>query len=154
MLFWAIFSKARIHSYGSFEVCQTAYVCVWKKHAKFWDKIPTPSVSLGLLKGSRMPANKTPNLSIFLQVFIASYNFQTEWRWDIKRMVIVLMLKWKMPLKYWGMIPSQKGWLGLRQAADIMVRGGVHKKMVGTIAIGKNSVQSTEEFEQGLIKNC
>ncbi len=69
-------------------------------------------------------------------------------------MGIILMLKWKMPLKYWGMLPSQRGQLGLRQAADIMVRGGVHKKMVGTIIIGRNLVQSTEEFKRGLLNNC
>jgi hypothetical protein len=68
-------------------------------------------------------------------------------------MGIVLMLKWKMSLKYWGMLPSQRGWLGLQQAADIMVRGGVHKKMAGTKIIGRNLVQSTEEFKRGLI-NC
>jgi hypothetical protein len=64
---------------------------------------------------------------VFLQAFIAAYNFQTECRWEIKSMGIVLLLKWKMPLKYWGMLPSQRGRLGLRQVADIMVRGGVHK---------------------------
>jgi hypothetical protein len=63
-------------------------------------------------------------------------------------MGIVLILKWKMPLKYWGMLPSQRGRLALRQAADIMlVRGGVHKKMAGTIILGRNLVQSTEEFK-------
>jgi hypothetical protein len=67
-------------------------------------------------------------------------------------MGIVLMLKWKMPLKYWGMIPSRRGRLGLRQAADIMVRGGVHKKMAGTKIIHRNLVQSTEEFKLSLIK--
>jgi hypothetical protein len=67
-------------------------------------------------------------------------------------MGIVLMLKWMLPLKYWGMLPSQKGRLGLRQAADIMVRGGGHKKMAATIIIGRNLVQSTEEFKRGLIK--
>ena len=69
-------------------------------------------------------------------------------------MGIVLMLKWKMPLKYWAMLPSGRGRLGLRQAADIMVRGGVHKKMAGTTIIGRNLVQSTEEFKRGLIKHC
>jgi hypothetical protein len=39
-------------------------------------------------------------------------------------MGIVLMLKWKISLKYWGMLPSQRGRLGLQQVADIMVRGG------------------------------
>ncbi len=66
-------------------------------------------------------------------------------------MDIVLMLKWKMTLKYWGTIPSQRGRLGLRQAVDIMVRGGVHEKMAGTKIIGRNLVQSTEEFKRGLI---
>jgi hypothetical protein len=88
---------------------------------------------------------------VFLQTFTASYKFQTECRWDIKSMGIVLMLKWKMPVKYWGMLPSRRGRLGLRQAADIMVRGG--KKMSGTKILGRNLVQSTEEFKQGLI-NC
>ncbi len=69
-------------------------------------------------------------------------------------MGIVLMLKWKMPLKYWSMLPSQRGQLGLRQAADIMVMGGVHKKMAGTMIIGRNLVQSTEEFKQGLLNHC
>ncbi len=69
-------------------------------------------------------------------------------------MGIVLMLKWKMPLKYWGMLPSRRGRLGLRPVADIMDRGGVHKKTAGTIIIGRNLVQSTEEFKRGLMKNC
>jgi hypothetical protein len=90
---------------------------------------------------------------VLLQAFMASYNFQTECRWDIKSMGIVLMLKWKTPLKYWGMLSSQRGQLGLRKAADIMVRGGVHKKMAGTKIIGRNLVQSTEEFKRGLL-NC
>ncbi len=42
--------------------------------------------------------------------------------------------------------------MGLWQAAGIMVRGGVHKKMAGAIIIGRNLVQSTEEFKRGLIK--
>ncbi len=33
-------------------------------------------------------------------------------------------------------------------------QGGGHKKMVGTIIIGRNLVQSTEEFKWGLIKKC
>ncbi len=65
-------------------------------------------------------------------------------------MGIVLMLKWKMTLKYWGMLPSQRGGLGLRQAVDIMVREGVHKKMAGTKFIGRNLVQSNEKFKRGL----
>jgi hypothetical protein len=47
-----------------------------------------------------------------------------------------------------------KGAVGGTQAADIMVRGGVHKKMAGTIIIVRNLVQSTEEFKRGLIKKC
>ncbi len=31
-------------------------------------------------------------------------------------------------------------------------QGGGHKKMAGTITIGRNLVQSTEEFKGGLIK--
>ncbi len=43
-------------------------------------------------------------------------------------MDIVLMLKWKMPLKYWGMLSSQRGRLGLRQVVDIMVKAGDIRK--------------------------
>ena len=35
------------------------------------------------------------------------------------------MHKWKMPLKYWGMVPTLSGPLGLGRAADTMV-GGVY----------------------------
>jgi hypothetical protein len=33
-------------------------------------------------------------------------------------------------------------------------QGEVHKKMAGTIIIGRNLVQSTEEFKRGLLNNC
>jgi hypothetical protein len=64
------------------------------------------------------------------------------------------MLKWKMPLKYWGMLPSRRGRLGLRQPADNLVRGGGNKKKAGTKIIRRNLEQSTEEFKLGLIKKC
>jgi hypothetical protein len=69
-------------------------------------------------------------------------------------MGIVLMLKWKMPLKYWGMLPSLGGGWGYGRRRTSWSGGGVHKKMAGTIIIGRNLVQSTEEFKRGLIKNC
>jgi hypothetical protein len=34
------------------------------------------------------------------------------------------MYEWKMPLKYWGMLSSPSGPLGLGQAADTMIWGG------------------------------
>jgi len=42
---------------------------------------------------------------------------------DVKSVVILPMQKGKMPLKYWGMIPSLSGPLGLGRAADTMVGG-------------------------------
>ena len=36
----------------------------------------------------------------------------------------VSMHEWKMPLKYWGMVPTLSGPLGLGRAADTMVGGG------------------------------
>jgi hypothetical protein len=33
-------------------------------------------------------------------------------------------------------------------------QGEVHKKMAGTIIIGRILVQSTEEFNRGLLSNC
>jgi hypothetical protein len=41
----------------------------------------------------------------------------------------VSMHKWKMPLKYWGMVPTLSGPLGLGRAADTMVGGGDLPKM-------------------------
>jgi hypothetical protein len=36
----------------------------------------------------------------------------------------VSMHEWKMPLKYWGMVLTLSGPLGLGRAADTMVGGG------------------------------
>ena len=43
---------------------------------------------------------------------------------DVKSMGIAPMHEGKMSLKYWGMLPSLSGPLGLGQAADTMVGGG------------------------------
>jgi hypothetical protein len=47
-------------------------------------------------------------------------------------MGIVPMHEWKMPLKYWGMIPSLSGPLGLQQSGGHHGQGGVPSKVVGT----------------------
>ena len=46
-------------------------------------------------------------------------------------MGIVPMHEWKMSLKYWGMIPSLSGPLGLRQSGGHHDQGGVPMKMAG-----------------------
>ncbi len=61
-------------------------------------------------------------------VFTISCNFQTEMIMDVKSMGIVPMHEGKMPLKYWGMLPSLSGLLGLGQAADTMVGGSTLQK--------------------------
>jgi len=38
------------------------------------------------------------------------------------------MYEWKMHLKYWGMLPSLSGPLGLGRVADTMVWGGLPAK--------------------------
>jgi hypothetical protein len=43
---------------------------------------------------------------------------------DVKSMGILPMHEGKTPLKYWGMLPSLSGPLGLGRAADTMVGGG------------------------------
>ena len=43
---------------------------------------------------------------------------------DVKSMGILSMHEGKMPLKYWGMLPSLSGPLGLGQAADTIVGVG------------------------------
>ncbi len=40
----------------------------------------------------------------------------------------VSMHEWKMPLNYWGMVPTLSGPLGLGQAEDTMVGGGERTK--------------------------
>ena len=40
----------------------------------------------------------------------------------------VPMHEWMMLLKYWGMVPALSGPLGLEQAADTMVGGGILQK--------------------------
>jgi len=40
------------------------------------------------------------------------------------------MYEWKMPLKYWGMLSSLSGPLGLGQAADTMVGGGTRLRSI------------------------
>ena len=46
----------------------------------------------------------------------------------------VSMHKWKMPLKYWGIVPTLSGPLGLGRAADTMV-GGVPYKRGGHVGV-------------------
>ncbi len=48
MLFWAIFSKVRAHACGTFGVCKTVHMYVWKKYVKFRDMILTLNGPLGL----------------------------------------------------------------------------------------------------------
>ena len=56
---------------------------------------------------------------------------------DVKSMGILPMHEGKMPLKCWGMLPSLSGPLGLGQAADTMVGGGVPYKRGGHVGISK-----------------
>jgi hypothetical protein len=52
-----------------------------------------------------------------------------------------------------GHASLSKGAVGATTGGRHHGQGGVHKKMAGTKIIGRNLVQSTEEFKQGLI-NC
>jgi hypothetical protein len=83
--------------------------------------IPTPSASLGLLKGWRTQANK---------LLAKSYQF-TACNCETINIYIHLlklgncpMYECKMPLKYWGMLSSLSGPLGLGRAVETMVVGG------------------------------
>ncbi len=46
-------------------------------------------------------------------------------------MVTVPMHEWKMPMKYWGMLPSPCGPFGLLQSGGYHGQGGVPTKMAG-----------------------
>ena len=123
-------------------------------YVKFYDIIPTLSCLLGLLKVPwiRLAASKTPHLYIAFDMFS---NFQTKFIWDVKSMCIVAMHKPKTTVKYWDMLLSLSGPLGLQLAADIniMVGGeGGFLQIGGTNNnLGRNSVQVTEaeEFKRG-----
>ena len=56
--------------------------------------------------------------------------------------------------KVLGHASISKGAVGATAGGGHHGQGGVHKKMAGTIIIGRNLVQSTEEFKRGLMKNC
>ena len=64
------------------------------------------------------PANKTPRLP---GVIVVSCCVQTNIPCHVKSIGIVPMHDWKVPLKYWGMLPFPSGSLG-------MVWGGVPTK--------------------------
>jgi hypothetical protein len=57
-------------------------------------------------------------------------------------------------LKVLGHASISKGAVGAMAGGGHHGQGGGHKKTAGTIIIGRNSVQSTEEFKRGLLKNC
>ncbi len=99
-------------------------------YVKFGD-IPALSGLLGLLKVWRTPLAKHPIYLVLLRCLAVSmyYNIQTTSRWGLKSMGIIPMHLRKMPLKYWGMVPSWSGPLRYR-TADTMVKG-VPSEMVG-----------------------
>jgi len=55
---------------------------------------------------------------------------------DVKSLGILPMHEGKTPLKYWGVLPSLSGPLGLGRAADTMV-GGVPYKWGGHVGTSK-----------------
>ena len=68
---------------------------------------------------------------IYLVILPASTmvcNFLTRCIWNIKSTETVTMHLWKMPLKYWGMVPSLNGPLGLQQSGVYHGPGGESKK--------------------------
>jgi hypothetical protein len=83
--------------------------------------------AIGAIMVWRTPANKMPRLS---SVIVESCCAQTNCPCHVKSMGIIPMHEWKVPLKYWGMLTFPGGPLGLGQAADTMVWGGIYK-MVG-----------------------
>ncbi len=73
---------------------------------------------------------------------------------DVKSMGIVSMHEGKMPLKYWGMLPSLSGPLGLGRAVNTMVGGDPYKRgghvgmskiyvAISTISLGRPHYSSS-----------
>jgi hypothetical protein len=56
--------------------------------------------------------------------------------------------------KVLGHASISKGAVGATAGGGHHGQGGGHKKIAGTIIIGRNSEQSTEEFKRGLMKKC
>ncbi len=91
---------------------------------------------MGIQKGEGQGRCRLTKHPIYLVCFTISCNFQTELMMDVKSMGIIPMDKGKMPLKYWGMLPSLSGPLGLGRVADTMV-GGVPYKRGGHVGMSK-----------------
>jgi hypothetical protein len=53
------------------------------------------------------------------------------------------MHEWKMPLKYWGMVPTQSGPLGLGRVAYTMVEGGYLTNRGGHVGTSIIYVENT-----------
>ena len=96
----------------------------YKMYAKYRGMVPTLSGPLGLpWCGSHWLTN-CPSYLLVLLCFVKSCCVQTNCLCHVQSIGIVPMHEWKVPLKYWGMLPFPSGLLLLRQAADTKVWGG------------------------------
>ncbi len=84
---WATYSKVRAHECGTFEVCQTVHMYVWKMYVKFHGLILTLSGPLGGCDRASDPANKL--LAIWYQITMCDcettftqYGIFDAWHWS------------------------------------------------------------------------
>ena len=112
----------------TFEVCKNVYLCILKMYVKFQSLIPNLHGSLGLPSIGGDLLTICPIQLVIVPASTMVCNFLTRCIWNIKSTEIVTMHLWKMPLKYWGMVLSLNGLLGLQQSGIHHGPGGVSKK--------------------------
>ena len=83
-------------------------------YIKFQNLIPMLRGSFGLPSvDGDLALTKHPIYLVLLQASTMVCNFQTKCTWNVKSIHIITMHLWKMPLKYWGMVPTLVQPLGL-----------------------------------------
>ncbi len=87
----------------------------------------------------RIRANKTPIYLVILPASTMICHLLTRCIWNIKSIEIVTIHLWKMPLKYWGMVPSLNGPLGLQQSGVHHGPGHHLPALISSYLVGDNT---------------
>ena len=99
-------------------------------YVKFLSLVPTLHCSLGLPSIGGDLLTICPIYLVILPASTTVCNFLTRCIWNMKSTETVTMHLWKMPLKYWAMVPSLNGPLGLQNGGHHGLGGAV--KLAGT----------------------
>ena len=90
----------------TFEVCKNVHLHIWDMCNQFWTLIPMLRGSFGLPSVDGDLLTKHPIYLVLLHASTMVCNFQHKCIWNVKSIHIVTIHLWKMPLKYWGVVPT------------------------------------------------